>query len=305
MRLSSRHSLLSSFLKVAEERNISRAADALFLSQPAVTQQMRTLERELGTVLFERTGKGVCLTGSGHLLLEYARKSISLLDEAQRAIEEYEKGISGRLVIGAGTTTSIFSLPPLLSRFRSSHPGIDIVVRTGGSRQVAQMVLEREVEIGLVTSRVPHPDLLETQLFEERILLVAPRDHPLSYVTVDKRDLSEYALIVFPQGTGFRAYLDSVLREEGISMRVKMETDSVEAIKSFVAVGLGVSFLPQSAVEHEIRDGVLEEVVVKGLPVLRRLTSAIHRRGAVLSRTAISFMECLPRLARGEADSQV
>src|SRR5262249_44398093 len=159
----------------------------------------------------------------------------------------------GRLVLGAGVTTSIFHLPGWLRAFQEVYPGIEVVVRTGRSREVAALALEREIDLGLVTSPVQHPDLTVVGLYDEDIILVTPSRHPLANRAVPAEALAQAPLILFPQGTGFRGYLDRALADAAIPVHVKMESDSVEAIKSFVEVGLGVSFLPAAAVEAEER----------------------------------------------------
>jgi DNA-binding transcriptional LysR family regulator len=292
---------LQSFLRVAQEGSITRAAETLCLTQPAVTQQVRALERELGVALFDRTGRGVRLTPAGAALQQYARRSLALLDECRQAIADLEAGASGRLVLGAGVTTSIFHLPGWLRAFQERHPGIDVVVRTGRSRETAALVLEREIDLGLVTSGVQNPDLRVVELYEEEIILVAPRGHPLAGRALPAAELARAPLILFRQGAGFREYLDRALQRAGITPQVKMESDSAEAIKSFVAVGLGVSFLPAAAVEAEVRAGVLACVEVAGLPPLKRRTCALYRGDRYLNAGARAFLELL--LARYRPDA--
>ena len=284
---------LRSFLKVAEESSVTRAADALFLTQPAVTQHIQALERELGVPLFDRTGRGVQLTAAGTALREHARQSLAILDETRSVIADLELGKSGRLVLGAGVTTSIFQLPKWLGRYRERSPGVDVVVRTGRSREVVAFTLNREIDLGLVTSPVEHPDINVTGLYDEEIVLVAPgwSSHSRTEIALDQ--LGNEPMILFPKGSGFRDYLDSALATAGILTNVKMETDSVEAIKSFVAVGLGLSFLPFTAVRAEMEAGSLTRVQVPDLSALVRTTYLIHRKGRYLSRTAKDFVAVL------------
>ena len=171
---------LQSFLRVADEGSITRAAESLFLTQPAVTQQIHSLEKELGTVLFDRTRRGVHLTSAGMVLRDFARQSLSILDEGKQAIADLETGKTGRLILGAGVTTSIFHLPEWLRTFQENFSGVDVVVRTGRSREVAAMVSSREIDLGLVTSPVDSPDLNIIGLFKEEIVLVSRRNHPLA-----------------------------------------------------------------------------------------------------------------------------
>jgi LysR family transcriptional regulator, low CO2-responsive transcriptional regulator len=284
---------LRSFLRVAEEGSFTRAAEELYVTQPAVTQHVRALERELGVPLFDRTGRGAQLTPAGEALCRYARRSVALLAECRQVIADLESGAAGRLALGAGVTTSIFHLPGWLRAFGDAYPGVDVVVRTGRSREVAALALEREIDLGLVTSPVQHPDLRVAGLFEEEIVLVTPRGHALADRRLSIEELAEAPLILFPKATGFREYLDRALTEAGVAARVKMESDSVEAIKSFVAVGLGVSFLPAAAVEAEVAAGDLARAEVAGLPALRRQTSVLHRVDRHLSAGARGFLAIL------------
>jgi DNA-binding transcriptional LysR family regulator len=284
---------LRSFLRVAEEGSFTRAAEELYLTQPAVTQHVRALERELGVPLFDRTGRGAQLTPAGEALCRYARRSVALLAECRQVIADLESGAVGRLALGAGVTTSIFRLPNWLRAFGDAYPGVDVVVRTGRSREVAALALEREIDLGLVTSPVQHPDLRVAGLFEEEIVLVTPRGHPLADRRLPLDELAEAPLILFPKATGFREYLDRALADAGVAARVKMESDSVEAIKSFVAVGLGVSFLPAAAVEAEVAAGDLARAEVAGLPALRRQTSVLYRVDRHLSAGARGFLAIL------------
>ena len=310
---------LRTFLKVAEEGSVTKAAGSLHLTQPAVTQHIRALERQFGTTLFERTGRGMLLNGPGELLRDYARKALAAIEDGQQVIADIVQGRSGRLILAAGVTTSIFHLPRWLKAFRKAHPDVDITVKTGGSREVARMALDREIDLGLVTSPVPHPDLEALPLFDEQIVLVGPPDArsdapPDSSPSpqpdagpdalpggpptrpVMQATLSETPLILFPRGTGFRAYLDQVLAEAGASPHVKMETDSVESIKGFVQVGLGMSFLPLSAVQAEIEAGLLVRVDLVGVAPLTRTTAVVRRKDRYFGVAARDFLA----IARGQ-----
>lgn len=284
---------LRSFLKVAEEGSVTRAAEALHLTQPAVTQQIRSLERELGSRLFDRTERGMRLTQAGAALRRYAQRGVALLDECRAVIADLEGGATGRLALGAGVTTSIFQLPAWLRAFQDAFPGIDVVVRTGRSRETAALVLQGAIDLGLITSPIEHPDLKGVELYEEEIVLVAPPGHPLAGGPVPVEEWAGSPLILFPQGTGFRDYLDRTFAAAGIRASVKMESDSAEAIKSFVAVGLGLSFLPEPAVEAEVASGALARIHAEGLPPLRRRTAAIYRSDRYLNAGARGFLALL------------
>jgi len=283
---------LISFLRVAELGSVSRAAQALHLSQPAVSKQLRALEQTLGVRLLERSGRGVKLTREGSLVADYGRQSAALLDDCTRALRELGTEQGGSLVLGAGATTCIFQLPRWLRQLRDRRPNVDVTVRTGTSSVVEALVLEREVDLGLVTSPAGSRALQERVLFREEIVLVVARDFARP-----PHQLEALPLILFPQSTGFRAYLDQKLGAARLARLVKMETDSVEGIKSFVASGLGASFLPRSAVAKELAARVLRRVVLPGLPELQRSTRVVRRRDRALSQTAAGFLQILERSA--------
>jgi DNA-binding transcriptional LysR family regulator len=272
---------------------VTRAAEALCLTQPAVTQHVKALERELGVALFERTERGMRLTPSGAILRDYAQRSLSLLDECRHHMADLASGSAGRVALGAGVTTSIFHMPGWLREFRQRYPGIEVTVRTGRSQEIAASVLDRSVDIGVVTSPVQHSGLRVVSLFDEEIALVTPPDHPLADRVISREEFEAAPLILFSQGTGFRAYLTRALRDALLSATVKMESDSVEAIKSFVAVGLGISFLPVAAVQEEVEAGTLARSRVEGLPPLTRTTAAILRADRYLGAGARGFLEML------------
>jgi DNA-binding transcriptional LysR family regulator len=278
---------LRSFLKVAELGNVSQAARSLGLTQPAVTKQLRVLEATLDGPLIERSGRGVRLTARGSVLLDFARRAAALLDDGASALAELDQGKTGKLVVGAGVTTSVMHLPPWLAELGRRYPGLDVSVRTGTSRDVESWVVGAEVDVGFVTSDVHRLELVVRRLFEEEIVLVveprAARRGPVS--------LDSLALILFPRATGFRTYLDQRFAARRLTVQVKMEIDSVEAIKSFVGIGLGAAFLPLSTVQTELARGALARVEPRGLGKLRRRTSVVWRQDRRPSFALTRFLE--------------
>src|SRR5262245_47395533 len=190
---------LEGFLNVAAVGSVSRAAERLHLTQPAVTKQVRALEESLGTALIERHGQGIRLTAAGELVAQYGRMGTHLADECRQALAELGTGERGTLRLGAGVTTSVFQLPPWLRQFRKDRPGVEIIVQTGTSRVVTQQVLAGEVDLGLVTSGVSQRNLQAKVLYREKIVLVVAPDFASG-----RRDLERIPLILFPSTTGFR-----------------------------------------------------------------------------------------------------
>lgn len=296
---------LQSLISVAKRGSITAAADELCLTQPAVTQQLQALEREFGLPLFERSGRGMRLTFAGESFLFYAQRSLALLAEGKRVMADMAGSRAGRLVLGSGVTTSIFHLPRWLSAFQAAYPGVEVIVRTGPSRQIAALCRDHQIDLGLVTSPLADDRLGRIALFSEEIVLALP---PGRFATpATHQDLESLPAILFSQGTGFREYLDEAFARAGVSLQIKMESDSVEAIKSFVAMGLGVSFLPRIAVEAEVKAGVIASCPIPGLPDLRRETHLIYRKDRYLSAAArelIAIMRKNDRRAAGDHNSR-
>jgi len=285
---------MKGFVALAEAGSVTAAAGKLCLTQSAVTQQLQALEKNLGVKLFDRTPRGVVLTQAGVAFLGYAQRSLAVLEEGCRAALDIEQGHSGSLLIGAGVTTSVFRLPAWLTEFQAQYPEVEIVVRTGRSAEVAALVADHHIDVGIVTTYFERPDLTSTALFDEDVVLV--QSARVFYPTTIELDrLPRVPMIVFTPNTGFRAYLDRTLIQYDIALRVRMESDSVEAIKSFVAVGLGASFLPASAVAAELVEGSMVAVEVIGLPHLRRQTAAVYRTTGHLNAAAQGFL----RIIRG------
>jgi DNA-binding transcriptional LysR family regulator len=329
---------LQAFLKVAELRNFTQAADALYFSQPAVTQQIQALEREVGERLFERQGRRVTLTPAGEAFYPFVSRALALLEEGQAAVGEVRAGVTGRVTMAAGPTTTIFTLPPVLATFREACPRVQLLVQTGTSREVTERVADGRADIGIVTTLYERDDLVHTALFEDEILFVCRGDHALAdrppgdekALTVDGCSLwvkdvrtnneqpstvnalsvagdgSERLaalvaepFILFPRGTGFRGYVEQWFAAREVAPRVTMELDSVEAVKVLVEAGLGVAALPRVALREELASGRLAPILITGERPLYRQVYRVLRRGKYVSRPLEALLERLDAL-RGE-----
>jgi len=284
---------LRSFLQIAQSGSMTRAADSLCLTQPAITQHIQALEHELGIKLFDRYPRGMRMTPAGELLRIYAQRCLASLEECRLAITELEAGHVGKLVIGAGVTTSIFVLPDWLRKFRSNYPDIEVIIRTGRSREILTLLKDGEIDLGIITTPVDHPHLSLQPLFVEDIILVVPPEHPFANESIHTERLVEVPLILFPHGNGFRAYLDQALIQTGMPITVKMETDSVEAIKRFVEAGLGASFLPRSAVQEELSRGTLAAIVLPDIAPLQRTTYLAYQSNRYQTFSVRHFLHLL------------
>jgi DNA-binding transcriptional LysR family regulator len=293
---------LRSFLMVAELGSFTRAAEALFLSQPAVTQQIQALEREVGERLFERQGRRVTLTPAGEAFYPFVSRAMALLAEGQAAVGEVRAGVTGRVVLAAGPTTTIFTLPPVLAGFRQSCPRVQLLVQTGTSREVTERVADGRADVGIVTTVYERDDLVHTPLFEDEILFVVHGEHSLAAGSGSTGPAALAALvaepfILFPRGTGFRAYVEQWFAARGVAPRVTMELDSAEAVKAMAAAGLGAAAVPRVALQEELASRRLAPVRLRDEPALYRQVCRVMRRDKYRSRPLRALLERLDALS--------
>ena len=290
---------LESFEAVAAHHSFTRAAEALFLTQPAVTRQIAALEGELKTRLFDRLGRSVRLTASGDALHRYAEQMVRLAREARDAVADIEAGSAGRLTVGASSTLATYVLPDLLRIFRQNHSSaVEMVVHTGVSSRVLEMVREGSVDVGLVTGtpadESTDPALTVTILADYETCVVVPPHHPLAaQKTVGAADLSGSPLILMEAGTSLRTYVDHLLSAAGVEEQVALELDNVEAIKRMIMAGLGVSLLPEVSVRTEVEAGHLAALPLVGVPRAHRGIALTHRRDKYLPAALRAFIALL------------
>ena len=248
---------VETFLQVAQLGSFSRAAEALGLTQPTLSTRIRLLEIDVGQQLFERLGRGVRLTEAGRAFYPYAERSLTVLREGREAILSSQSPDHGRLRIGTARVVGAYMLPDILSRFRKEYPGIDVTILTGRSHEVLQMVLDEDVHVGIGRALV-HPEIESTYLYDEDVVFVTHPEHPLAArkeVTIS--EIAHEPLILYDKESTYYILITRVCREAGIVPKVIMNLDSVEATKKMIERGLGVSFLPTSAVKSELAAGTL------------------------------------------------
>jgi DNA-binding transcriptional LysR family regulator len=285
---------LEIFERVAVLKSITRAAEDLFLTQPAVSRSISSLERELGTRLFDRLPRRVELTPSGQLLLDHSKQLLTGAEEALRAVAEVNSGETGRLAIGASSTAATYVLPDLLARFSAAYPRVSISVQTGGSALVAEMVIRSEVDVGVVMGLAPREELVEIRLREFETVFVMDKVHPLaSAETLSLVEMAAVPLIVMQPGTNLRQFVDNLYRSFDLQPNISMELDNVEAIKKMVEAGLGIALLPRLAVEQEVDAGLLAAASIADNPVPNRRISVIRRKDRFVFAALGTFMDQL------------
>lgn len=273
-------SQVEGFVEVARHGTLSRAADVLFVTQPALTARLQSLEAELGTRLFRRTRRGMELSDAGRAFLPYAERALAALREGAELVAELGRGVAGELVIGAAPGVGTYVLPGLLVRFTERNPNVRLVVRTGHSEEVLGMALRREIDVGLVRE-LQHPLVDIRPLYEDELVLVVRPDHPFAATgRIRLEEMAGERLILFDRTSSYYDLTNALFREAGVAPRGVMELDNIDAAKHMVEQGLGVALLPGTAVAAELAQGTLRAVTVEGRPPIRRRIVAIRHRDA-------------------------
>jgi len=268
------------FLEVARRGSVSRAAEALFITQPTLTARLKALERDLGTPLFLRTPHGMRLTDAGRAWIPYAERALRALVDGRDALAQVMTASAGHLMIAAAPAVSTYVLPELLERFVAAHPRVEVSVRTGHSEDVVELVLRDEVQIGLGRT-IRHPDLELRPFHTEDMVLVTAPEHPFTKrPSVTMAEVAGQKLIMFDRTSSYYEIAQGAFLSSGVSLRELMELDSIEAAKKMVERGLGVALLPGSAVAREVEGGTLCVVKMKDAPPMQNTIVVFRRRDA-------------------------
>jgi DNA-binding transcriptional LysR family regulator len=284
---------LEAFVQVAAHHSFSRAAEALQLTQPSITARIQALERELGEKMFERGGRSVRLTDAGTIFLPYAERMLQMLREANESVEEVRSVQAGSLRLGSALTISTYVLPRILHAFHSRYPGVQVVVHTGRSDQVLNMLLSDEVQVGLVRSLV-HPDVETVDLYADEVILVANPDHPFAanrQATIE--EVGSQSVILADRGSSYYGLIHGLFRQAGVVPNVAMELDSMEATKRMVEEGLGIALLPKVCLERELKQRLLAEVAITNVPAISRQIAFIYRKSRKQAHTVHAFLGVL------------
>jgi DNA-binding transcriptional LysR family regulator len=289
---------LEAFWWISQTGSFNRAAERLYLTQPSVTARIQSLEKELGQILFERKPRGVRLTDAGRVLLPHAERVLQDIQKALRALTDLESATGGTLTVGSALTISTYTLPQVLSEFKSAYPQIEIAVRTGRSHQIQQLVLDDTVQIGLVHSPIAtHQEIGSVVLFDEPIVLVVPPGHRLSgRPEVSAEELASEPFITSDRASGYWTLVEQFWTAAGRIPKITMELDSIEATKRMIMSGLGLGMLPLRTVEAEVKTHQVVVVPVKGGDHLHRQTLLIYRKGKAWSGITRGFLEVVGRI---------
>lgn len=284
---------LTYFRKVAETRSLSRAAEELFITQPAVSKQIRALEDELGEKLFDRIGKKVFLTRAGEVLLSHVDRILRSVDEAKTAVKDLAAECSGELIIGTSDHISIHRLPGVLKSCITAFPKINLTLRCHRSETILDMVAKNQVDLGVITLQKTLPHLISRTIWKDPMSLVVPAGHPLvAMKRIRLKEVIPYGMILTETATETRKMVDTVFAGKGLTPNVAMEVAYIETIKSLVKTGLGIAILPDKAVEAETKNNTLVRLTITDAAFSRDL-GVVYLKDKFLSRPAVEFLKLL------------
>jgi DNA-binding transcriptional LysR family regulator len=285
---------LAAFCAVVERKSFSQAAERLGVTQPAVSLQVRSLEKRLGTQLLDRSGRRVEPTEAGWRLYRGAQKLLALEDQLVADVAASTEGeLSGDLVLGASTGPAAIVVPVLLGEFQSASPNVRVYLTVSDTHSIVERVAERELELGIVGASRRHRGVRFEPFFADQVILACPPGHRFAGRQVTLDELREETLILMQEGAGVRQIVEDALRRQGVRLRdldVRLELGLQESVRRAVESGFGVTFISRTAVEAELADGRLAEARVDGLDASRAISLA-SAAGRARTRVADAFVE--------------
>ena len=268
---------------VAAEKNFTKAAEILYLSQPSLSKQIKTLENNLDILLINRENNKISLTENGKVFLQYSERILALCEESCRALIDLKNGERGNLIIGANQTIGTYLLPRVLALFAQNYPQIDLNVQINSTRIIAKNVINRRIDIGFVGCEIPDrikKNLLVEDFIEDEFSLIIPKSHPFAKKKkITKEDLYHLNFITLNSNSTIRKFIDNILTQHQIEtkkLQIIMQLNSIEGIKTAVSLGLGAAFISSSAIEKEIQLKKIEILKIENIQITRTLSLISH-----------------------------
>ena len=285
---------LAAFCAVVERKSFSQAAERLGVTQPAVSLQVRALEKRLGTQLLDRSGRRVEPTEAGVRLYRGAQRMLTLEDQIVADVTASSEGdLVGDLVLGASTGPAAIAVPLLLCEFQRESPGVRVSLTVSDTHAVVERVAARELELGIVGAARRHRGVRFEPFFSDEVILACPPGHRFAGRTVSLEELREESLVLMQEGAGVRQVVEDALRRQGIRLRdldVRLELGLQESVRAAVEAGYGVTFISRTAVEAGLEAGTIAEAQVEGMAA-SRVISLASATGRTRSRVADAFVE--------------
>src|SRR6476620_1068196 len=264
---------------IATEKNLTKAADILYLSQPSLSKQIKTLEKNLSVVLINRENNKISLTENGEILLHYSERILPLCEECCRVLIDLKHGERGNLTIGASQTIGRYLLPKVIELFLKNYPQINLEVKINSTRIITKSVKNREVDIGLVNGKIPNElkkHVLVESFLKDEILLIVSKSHSFASKSfLSKKDLYGLNFITLNSSSRFKKFMDSILIQNQIEinkLKIILQLNSIEGMKAAVSLGLGVAFISSSAIEKEMELKTIEILKIENIKISQELS---------------------------------
>ncbi|HWB54142.1 MAG TPA: LysR substrate-binding domain-containing protein [Tepidisphaeraceae bacterium] len=283
------------FRAVAEAGSFTKAAERVYISQPALSQQIGQLESALGVKLFDRLPRGVRLTQAGQILATHAERMEALDQQAHRQIQELRGLVRGRLTIGASQTIGVYLMPEVLGRFRRRYPQIDLDLQIGNTEVIQRRLADDLLDLALTEGFLEQTELDATVFQQDNLVAIVPKGHALAQrKTVTAKQFCAEPMIVREHGSGTRAVIERALARKSIEITPAMSLGSTEAVKRAVEAGIGVAIISRLAIRQELRAGTLIELPISDLKIVRPL-HRLELHGKVRSPATQAFAAMLAR----------
>ncbi|WP_047151194.1 LysR family transcriptional regulator [Aneurinibacillus tyrosinisolvens] len=280
-------------VRIAEEQSFSKAAEKLHLAQPSLSQQIAKLERELGIILFERSTNTLKLTYAGERFFESAVKILDQVEQLKKEMEDVAELKRGTLTVGSLPITGTHILPLVLPIFKKNYPGVEVKLIEEATRTLEQLTARGTTEMSLLTLPVQDPHLEWEEIWQEEIFLAVPPDHPLSgEKEVAVKELKNEAFIMLKKGQGFRTLAAKWCEEAGFTPRVVFESSNIETVKSLVAAGMGIAYVPSMMTRHQ-KAGLSPAYLSLRNPRPFRTLVMAYRRGRYRSQAGQAFLKTI------------
>ena len=296
---------LQVFYTVARQLSFTKAADQLFMTQPAVTFQVKQLEEQFNTRLFERTHGRIALTPVGRLVMEYAERILALTEEMEARVADISGAIAGPLLLGASTTVAEFILPQILGEFKGAHPEVQARMMVANSETIVNRVADHTIDVGLIESPSYLPSLQNEVCCDDELVVICAPDHVLAKRSAVKaQELAAIPMVRREPGSGTREFTDNYFRGNGLALddiNLLMELGSPEAMKGVVETGIAIAIVSRATIAKELKLGTL--VAIPLAPRLMRTLSVVHPREKFRSRLLTTFVEFAMRRMRELAAS--
>ena len=284
---------LQVFYTVAKQLSFTKAAELLYMTQPAVTFQVKQLEEHFNTRLFERSHSKITLTPAGEVAMEYAERILNLSSEMDTRLGELTGQISGTLLVGASTTIAEYMLPRLLGDFKAQYPNVHARLMVANSEAIEAKIADHTLDVGLIEAPSHHPQLMSHICCEDELVAICSPKHAVAqYTSITPVQLAELPYVSRESGSGTREVMDDYFRQNGVQpedLHIVMELGSREAIKGAVEAGLGIAIVSRATIQKEIKLGDLIAIPLE--PRLNRPLSMVNAKEKFRSRLLQTFLE--------------